>query len=89
MSKVFTKAQLIAGIATHSGETKKLVTTLLESLETVVKAAVAGGEVVSIPGVVRLALKKREARMGRNPATGEPLSIPAKEVVAAKSLLGR
>ena len=35
------------------------------------------GEFV-IPGMVKLVVQKRKARMGRNPATGEPIKIPAK-----------
>ena len=32
----------------------------------------------TLPGIGKLVLVKRKARMGRNPATGEPLKIPAK-----------
>ena len=35
----------------------------------------------TIPGVGKLVLRNRKARMGRNPQTGEPLRIPAKRVV--------
>ncbi len=35
----------------------------------------------TIPGMVKLVVQKRKARMGRNPATGEPIKIPAKTVV--------
>ena len=35
----------------------------------------------TLPGIGKLVLVKRKARMGRNPATGEPLKIPAKTVV--------
>jgi len=41
------------------------------------------GEFV-IPGVGKLVLKKRAARVGRNPATGEPINIAAKTVVKAR-----
>jgi DNA-binding protein HU-beta len=41
------------------------------------------GEFV-IPGMVKLVVQKRKARMGRNPATGEPIKIPAKTVVKAR-----
>src|ERR671918_2899854 len=41
------------------------------------------GEFV-IPGLVKLVVQKRKARMGRNPATGEPIKIPAKTVVKAR-----
>ena len=38
------------------------------------------GEFV-LPGMVKLVVQKRKARMGRNPATGEEIKIPAKKVV--------
>ena len=41
------------------------------------------GEFV-LPGMVKLVVQKREARLGRNPATGEPIKIPAKTVVKAR-----
>ncbi len=41
------------------------------------------GEFV-LPGMVKLVVQKRKARMGRNPATGEAIKIPAKTVVKAK-----
>jgi len=37
-----------------------------------------------LPGVVKLVIQKRKARMGRNPATGEAIKIPAKTVVKAR-----
>lgn len=37
-----------------------------------------------LPGVVKLVVRQREARMGRNPATGEAISIPARTVVKAR-----
>ena len=38
------------------------------------------GEFV-LPGMVKLVVQKRKARMGRNPATGEAIKIPAKTVL--------
>jgi DNA-binding protein HU-beta len=38
----------------------------------------------TIPGMVKLVVQKRKARMGRNPATGEAIKIPAKTVVKAR-----
>lgn len=38
----------------------------------------------SLPGMAKLVVQKRKARMGRNPATGEPIKIPAKTVVKAR-----
>ena len=41
------------------------------------------GEFV-VPDMVKLVVQKRKARMGRNPATGEAIKIPAKTVVKAR-----
>ena len=41
------------------------------------------GEFV-LPGMTKLVVQKRQARMGRNPATGEAIKIPAKTVVKAR-----
>jgi DNA-binding protein HU-beta len=41
------------------------------------------GEFV-LPGMCKLVVQKRKAREGRNPATGEPIKIPAKTVVKAR-----
>ncbi len=41
------------------------------------------GEFV-LPGMTKLVVQKRNARMGRNPATGEAIRIPAKTVVKAR-----
>jgi len=37
-----------------------------------------------LPGMVKLVVQKRQARMGRNPATGAQIQIPAKTVVKAR-----
>ena len=38
----------------------------------------------TLPGMTKLVVQKRKARMGRNPATGEAIKIPAKTVVKAR-----
>ena len=40
--------------------------------------------IFELPGMVKLVVQKRKARMGRNPATGEAIKIPAKTVVKAR-----
>ena len=37
-----------------------------------------------LPGICKLVVQRRKAREGRNPATGEPIKIPAKTVVKAR-----
>ena len=44
------------------------------------------GEFV-LPGMVKLVVQKRKARLGRNPATGEPIKSPAKTVVKARIIM--
>jgi DNA-binding protein HU-beta len=38
----------------------------------------------TLPGICKLVVQKRKARMGRNPATGEAIKIPAKTVVKSR-----
>lgn len=79
MAKQLTKAQLTARIADSVGITKKQAGEVLECLaDTAYKQAKNG---FTIPGIGKLVLAKRKARMGRNPQTGEPIKIPAKTVL--------
>ncbi len=74
-----TKTQTISALAERSGLQKAEVSNLLEELAKLAYAEAAEG--FTIPGVGKLVLVDRAARMGRNPATGETISIPAKKVV--------
>jgi DNA-binding protein HU-beta len=52
--------------------------------------ALAAGERVTLPGLGSLSVSNRKARTGRNPRTGEPIQIPARNVAkfSASSQLG-
>ncbi len=81
------KASLIQSWAEHKGITKaaaerELVEVFEFTHEKVVAALKAGEEAV-VPGLVKFAAKERAERQGRNPKTGESLTIPAKTVVKA------
>ena len=77
--KAMTKTQLLALLAEKIGITKKQAGVAVEALaETAYKEAKRG---FTIPGIGKLVVVKRKARMGRNPATGEAIKIPAKTVV--------
>jgi len=77
--KPMTKSQIADHIAKNSGLTKKLAAQILEDLAGLAyKEAKAG---FTIPGLGKLVLVQRKARMGRNPRTGEAIKIPAKKVV--------
>ena len=79
MANAMTKAAIVENLAEASGLTKKQVACVLEA-----QAALACKEAekgFTIPGIGKLVLVDRKARMGRNPATGETIQIPAKRVL--------
>ncbi len=81
MAKVMTKAATVSNLASKTGLTKKQVVGLMEEIQALaVKEAKKNGAFV-IPGVGKVVLSNRKARMGRNPQTGEPIKIAAKRVV--------
>jgi DNA-binding protein HU-beta len=79
MGKPMTKSQIIASVAEKSGIDKKQATAALEALATL--AYENAGDGFSIHGLGKLVKVDRAARMGRNPATGETIQIPAKTVL--------
>lgn len=54
----------------------------LERFGDIAAAELLGGGEIPLPGVGKLVIKKRAARKGRNPRTGETVDIPAKRVLA-------
>lgn len=79
MAKALTKSQIAAELAKTSGITKKAAAGILDSL-----AALAyknAKNTFTLPGIGKLVLVNRKARIGRNPATGATIKIPAKKVV--------
>lgn len=77
--KALTKAQTIDKIATKTGFTKKDVSGLLEELAGLAYKEAKNG--FTLPGLGKIVLVNRKARMGRNPQTGEAIKIAAKKVV--------
>lgn len=76
-----TKSQFVAMLADKAGLSKKEVATMWEMLVAAVyKHTKEDGE-VTLPGIGKLQKKHRSARMGRNPATGQQIQIPAKTVL--------
>jgi DNA-binding protein HU-beta len=79
MAKALTKSQTVASVAETVGITKKQAAQTVEAL--VALAYKQAKNSFTIPGLGKLVLVNRKARMGRNPATGEQIKIPAKRVV--------
>ena len=77
--KPMTKAQIVAQLAETTGLSKKQIAEVLaEVADLAYKEAKLG---FTIPGLGKLVVVDRKARMGRNPATGEAIKIPRKKVL--------
>jgi len=74
-----TKAQITATLAETCDVPKKTAASMIEALAALAYKGAKNG--FTIPGIGKLVLVSRKARMGRNPATGETIRIPAKKVV--------
>jgi len=79
MAKALTKSQIAASLAETVGLTKKQAVQTMEAL--VALAYKNAKNSFTIPGLGKIVLKNRKARMGRNPATGATIKIAAKRVV--------
>lgn len=76
-----TQTQLVRALAEATGTNNKAARSFVEALaDTAIKETKKSGVFV-LPGIGRLVRVDRKARMGRNPATGEAIKIPAKKVV--------
>ena len=79
MAKALTKSQIAATLAEKAEISKKQAVTILDELA--VLAYKNAKNTFTLPGIGKLVLVNRKARLGRNPATGEQIQIPAKKVV--------
>lgn len=80
-AKPMTKSELVSTFADKLGLTKKDAAAFLDLVaDTACKEAKKKGE-FTLPGLGKLVKVQRKARMGRNPATGATIKIPAKTVL--------
>jgi DNA-binding protein HU-beta len=79
MAKALTKTQVTAALADSVGITRKQSAQFLDELAALAYKNAKNS--FTIPGLGKLVLVNRKARMGRNPATGETIKIAAKRVV--------
>jgi DNA-binding protein HU-beta len=76
-----TQTQLVKKIAETCEVPNKVAKAFLETYAATAVAETKKNGVFVLPGVGRLVRVERKARLGRNPATGQPIKIPAKKVV--------
>ncbi len=79
MATALTKSQIAEAIATKNNITKKAAVEILEFIAQL--AYENAKDTFTLPGIGKLVLVTRKARIGRNPATGETIQIAAKRVV--------
>jgi DNA-binding protein HU-beta len=79
--KPLTKAQIVTYFAKKFDLSKKVASSVIEEMAGLAIAETKKAGAFTFPGIGKLVLVKRKARLGRNPATGEPINIPAKTVV--------
>jgi len=79
MEKALTKSQIAAEIAAKNNITEKAAAEILECIAQL--AYENAKDTFTLPGLGKLVLIDRKARIGRNPATGETIQIAAKRVV--------
>ena len=79
MAKAMTKSQIVDHLSKKTKTTKKFTEQFLNELVTLAHKEAKNS--FTIPGLGKLVVVNRKERMGRNPATGETMLIPAKKVL--------
>jgi DNA-binding protein HU-beta len=77
--KPMTKSQIVDHIAKKVDTTKKVANVFLDELASLAHKEARNS--FTLPGIGKLVVVDRKKRMGRNPATGETIVIPAKKVL--------
>lgn len=79
MAKSMTKSQIAEHLAGNAGLTKKGAVQILDDLAALAYREAANA--FTVPGIGKLKVADRKARIGRNPQTGEEIQIPEKRVI--------
>jgi integration host factor subunit alpha len=79
-----TKAAIAEKIQTTTGLSKKDSAELMESVFAIMKDSLEAGETIKISGFGSFVVNQKNARRGRNPQTGEAITIEARKVLTFK-----
>ncbi len=79
--KPLTKSQLMSHLADQTGLTKKDIILVWDELLAIAYKEAKKEKGITLPGLGKLVVVKRKARMGRNPQTGEAIKIPARRAL--------
>jgi integration host factor subunit alpha len=84
LSMTLTKDHLIESLRNRLGISKFESSRILESVLETIKTSLSNGEDVLISGFGKFIVKEKESRRGRNPATGEDLTLEPRKVIVFK-----
>jgi integration host factor subunit alpha len=76
-----TKAKIADAVALSLGCDLSQSARIIESLLDIIKATLSAGEDLLVTGFGKFEVKKKRTRVGRNPATGESMTLEARRVV--------
>ncbi len=79
------KSELSSQVAADASLSRAAADTVIDAVFSTISDALASGETVAIAGFGTFSIRARAARQGRNPQTGEPLTIAASKVPAFKA----
>ena len=79
-----TKEDLVNAIAEANGYPRNRSVELVETLLELIKSKLAAGEDVMVSGFGKFSVREKRERRGRNPATGEDMTLEARKVVTFK-----
>ena len=79
-----TKADIVERVSERIGVTKKESQDLVESVLSLLKNTLEAGEDVKISGFGKFEVKQKKDRRGRNPQTGEAITIEARHILSFK-----
>jgi integration host factor subunit alpha len=79
-----TKSHLIDAIAAQNGFTRKKSIETVEIIIEIIKSKLASGEDVLISGFGKFCVRNKRERRGRNPATGQDMTLASRRIVTFK-----
>lgn len=84
MSKTLTKADIVERVYSKIGFSKKEASELVELVFGTLKNSLNDGEKVKISGFGNFEVRQKDSRIGRNPQTGDQITIDARRVLSFK-----
>lgn len=79
-----TKADIAERIHTTTGLSKKDSVAMLEAVFSIMKSTLESGEKIKVAGFGNFEIKQKKDRKGRNPQTGETITIEARRILSFK-----